>query len=98
MDQQEKKVYIRRQGEPWTEGLVHHENAYNEFYALPKQQRESGNIKISVDHLSGGKFVAFFTEQNDTLASYVDEYNRHVQIILTTPEYAAYINRVVDSE
>ena len=98
MDQQEKKIYIRRQSQPWTQGQIHHENAYKEFIALPKQQREAGNVRISVDHLYGGKFVAFFTEteNNDSYATYVDEYNRRVEIMMAIPAYAAYINLIVD--
>lgn len=86
--------YIRRPGpDGWVQGRTHHKDAFDAFMALPTQ---NDPIRISVPHLDGGNFVAHFSRVNEHYSEYVDEYGRRVEIMMSTPGYAAYINRIID--
>jgi len=44
----------------------------------------------------GGNFVGIFSPLGDSVYQFIDEYGRTVQIMMATPERAAYINRIMD--
>ena len=104
--QNDRFCYIRRgDGNGWVRSRPHHQeallyflNSYNVNNPSPTQ--------VSVPHPDGGNFVARFTrvnvdnnnqnEDSKTLCYYVDEYEQQVDIMFCQPEYAAYINRIID--
>lgn len=87
--------FIRR-ADPngWVQGLPHHRLALCHFLQMNPSQQEI--LRISVPHTQGGQFVAHFRRIDDTLCEYMDEYGRKVDIMMTTPEHAAFINRIID--
>ena len=93
--------YIRRNdGRGWVKGKKHHYDALISFINTPSN---SGNdpVYINVPHENGGDFEANFKRSgqlnNDNhLSSYVDDYGNFVVIMLCKPEFAAYINRIID--
>lgn len=89
--------YIRREGEPWTRGRKHHNDALTSFInIIPKVLKDYEPILITVPHVDGGDFVAHFTHIENNLYQYIDAYERKVEIMLCKPEFVAYINRVID--
>lgn len=86
--------FIRR-ADPngWVRGLPHHQQALHHFLGMNPSQQDT--FRISVPHIKGGQFVAHFRRINETLCQYMDECGHKVDIMMTTPEYAAFINRVV---
>jgi hypothetical protein len=60
------------------------------------RQEGEESVRISVPHLDGGDFVAFFRRVNPEVCQYHDMNNQTVDIMLSTPSYAAFVNRVVD--
>jgi len=84
--------YIRYPGKPWERGKTHHLRALDMYRSL----KDESIISISVPHLQGGLFVAHFSTINDSVFHYRDEYNNEVDIMMCTPEKAAYINRIMD--
>ena len=94
MDSNEIACYIRRPGpDGWVRGRSHHKDAYDAFMNHSPQTEP---IRISVPHLDGGYFVAYFSRVNDRVSQYVDEYNRRVDIMMSTPGEVGFINRIID--
>lgn len=99
--------FIRRHGQPWTRGSLHHRRALEAFLASqegqPHQAAQEGQEgqpghRISVPHTNGGDFVAFFRRVNSAVYEYRDEYGQTVDIMMSSGSHAAYINRIVGSE
>ena len=92
---QQEECFIRRPGpQGWTRGRAHHRQALEAFLAMYQEGDEP--VRISVPHLDGGDFVAFFRRVNPQVCQYRDMYNQTVDIMMSTPSYAAFINRVID--
>ena len=53
-------------------------------------------VRIAVPHTDGGEFVAFFRRLNAAVCQYTDENGNVVDIMMSSPSHAAFINRVVD--
>jgi hypothetical protein len=88
------ECYIRRKGQPWTRGNIHHLAALT---AYRNREGEPGEeVRISVPHQRGGDFVAHFFPINHEMCYYRDEYGNEVEIAMIEPERAAYINRIMD--
>lgn len=93
--------YIRREdGNGWIRGKEHHQKALLSFINTPYYP-SNHSIYISVPHIQGGNFVAYFNRIQDIdddnhnhLSAYIDEYGNNVQIMFSKPEYANYINRL----
>lgn len=84
--------YVRYAGKPWERGRFHQEQALR----LYMKAEPMTPITISVPHIRGGLFVAHFSKSNDSVFHYQDEYKNEVDIMMCTPEKAAYINRIMD--
>ena len=87
--------FIRRNDRKgWVEGRAHHHRALTQFFS------EGSSSRVSVPHGDGGDFVADFgvtsRDDNYTLCHYVDEKGEKVEIMDCLPEYADYINRLID--
>ena len=90
--------FIRRQGpQGWTRGRGHHQAALEAFLAQPSSQQIDANpVRISVPHLDGGSFVAWFQKLNAAVYQYRDEYGQVVDIMMSSGSHVAFINRVVN--
>jgi len=106
--QNDRFCYIRRNnGQGWTRGSPHHEQALHSFLNTPYNLNNPAPVEVSVPHGDGGNFVAHFSrfsrandddvkvQTQNTLCYYVDEYDQNVDIMICVPAYAAYINRIV---
>lgn len=88
------ECFIRRDGDFWKRGSTHHLAALT---AYRNREGEPGNVvRISVPHLRGGDFIAYFSPINEEMCCYRDEYGNEVEIIMMEPARAAHINRVMD--
>jgi len=98
-----KRCYIRRANAPWVEGKRHHHAALQSYmlyrsYGLVNIQpgaRDHGTV-ICVDHEQGGEFIAKFSQINESLYQYIDEYENRVDIMMEEPENIAFINRITN--
>jgi hypothetical protein len=86
--------YIRRAGQPWVQGKDHHSIALAHYRNMEGEPGEK--CRITVPHSLGGSFVAYFSKINEKVYQYIDEYNNEVSIMMCTPEWAGYINRITD--
>lgn len=90
-----KICYIRQTGpDGFTPGLPHHHEALTHF--LSKNPSIKDTLDISIPHTQGGHFVAQFCRINDVLCQYINEYGHKVDIMMTTPSHARFINRIID--
>ena len=88
------ECYIRRHGDFWKRGDIHHLGALT---AYRNREGDPGEeVPISVPHQRGGDFVAHFSPINDQMCYYRDEYGNEVEIAMMEPARAAYINRIMD--
>lgn len=99
-DREAPYCYIRRRdGNGWVRGRAHHLQAYNAFMEslqhLPAE-RINDPVPVRVAHGDGGEFVATFRNGGQQIKKYEDEYGNHVEIIIMSASYAAFINRIVD--
>ena len=86
--------YIRRAGPVgWTRSSSHHREALLRFLDLPPTNED---VRISVPHVSGGDFVAWFRRVNSIVYQYRDENGQIVDIMMSSSGQAAYANRIVD--
>lgn len=92
--------YVRYAGKPWERGRFHQERALRLYLSEPLRLYMKAEpmtpITISVPHIRGGQFIAHFSKINDSVFHYQDEYKNEVDIMMCTPEKAAYINRIMD--
>jgi hypothetical protein len=86
--------HIRRAGpQGWTRSRPHHQEALLRFLDMPPT---NDPVRIAVPHTDGGDFVAFFRRLNAAVCQYTDENGNVVDIMMSSPSHAAFINRVVD--
>lgn len=88
---QQPVCYIRRSGQCWNLGRVHHQNALKHFLKIPKSDDKT---RIEVSHCDGKMFVAYFHHLENGVCQYIDESNKTVDIMMCTPVKAEYINRI----
>jgi hypothetical protein len=90
--------FLRRQGpQGWTRARAHHRHALELFLEMPLSRTIGGEpVRISVPHLDGGDFVAFFQRVNPVICQYRDLYGGVVDIMMSSGAHAAYVNRVID--
>ena len=91
--------FIRRYGQPWTRGRVHHRQALELFLEDPTSHMPGETpVRISVPHADGGDFVAHFHRVNAAVCRYRDLHNQRVDIMMSSERHAAFINRVIRNE
>jgi hypothetical protein len=90
--------FIRRQGPlGWTRGRPHHRRAMEAFLAMPESSVVLGEpVRITVPHVDGGDFVAFFQRVNAIVCEFRDTYGGTVDIMMSSSGQAAFANRIVD--
>lgn len=90
--------HIRRRGpQGWARGRAYHQAALVAFLEHPSaEQLNAEPVRISVPHLDGGEFVAWFRKLNASIYQYRDESNQLVDIMMTSSSHAAFINRIID--
>ena len=93
-------IFIRRRGPMgWQRGRRHHQEALLLFVEQEqeqqRQQREE-EIQITVPHMDGGNFMAWFHRMNPVVCQYRDEYGAVVDIMMSSSGQAAFANRIVD--
>jgi hypothetical protein len=86
--------YIRYPGKPWKRGAFHHDHALLSYCLM--KDKPARDVRISVPHIAGGWFVAYFSKVNDVVYQYRDETGTEVEIMMARPEKVAFINRVID--
>ena len=91
---QDKLCYIRRAGKPWESARTHHQLALESYLSL--EGEPGSNECIRVPHVAGGDFIAYFSKVNEHMYRYRDEYGNLVDIMMATPSFVSYINRIVD--
>lgn len=96
--------YIRRNdGNGWVRSRSHHRHALETFLNT-RVENLNEEVPVSVPHLDSGNFIATFRRQHisdiynaqhvQSMATYIDEYGRNVEIIIANPDYVAYFNRL----
>ena len=64
---------------------------------MPESRVAGGEpVRVSVPHVDGGDFVAFFRRVNAIVCQYHDAYGQDVDIMMSAGAYAAFANRIVD--
>lgn len=100
LNNQEMYCYLRRQdGRGWVRGRAHHHQALLTFLeALQHRSAEQQDepLLVRVAHVDGGDFVATFRRGGQQIKLYEDEYGNRVEIMMMAPEYAGFINRIID--
>jgi hypothetical protein len=72
-------------------------NKRTDSYKLQKHARIEVAYDVSTATAAQETFVAYFSKYfDDNVYNYVDEYNRFVEIMMSTPEQVAHINRIMD--
>lgn len=90
--------YIRRSGlNGWSPACSHHKTALLSFLEHPSSQTINAEaICISVPHIDGGVFVAWFQKKNKSIYQYRDEYDNIVDIMMACSSNASHINSIVN--
>ena len=90
-------IFIRRQGQGWTRGSGYHQTAL-ELFLSTYNLNNPVPARVEFPHPYGGNFVGFFRKISDenSLCEYTNESGQNVQVMMCSPAYAAYINRIVD--
>jgi hypothetical protein len=95
-DNNDYDCYIRRKGPTgWTRSRPHHREALLRFLDLSRSS-ENSEISISVSHVDGGDFVAWFRRVNPVICQFRDESGSIVDIMMSSSGTAAFANRIVD--
>ena len=93
-----KRCYIRRTNSPWVEGKPHHYAALQSYMSYCSENIQPGARRqravICTDHEQGGQFIANFSQINESLYQFIDEYGNAVDIMMEEPEKIAFINRI----
>ena len=93
-----KKCYIRRANSPWMEGKLHHRVALQLYISQIVENLQPGDRRqravICTDHEQGGQFIANFSQINESLYQFIDEYGNAVDIMMEEPGRVAFINRI----
>jgi len=90
-------IYIRRPGQGWSRGRNYHQTALNHFWEMYNVNNPNP-IRVEFPHPDGGNFVGIFRRisDNNSHCEYINEAGQRVELMMCRPEFAAYINRVVD--
>jgi hypothetical protein len=90
-------IHIRRQGQGWTRGAAYHQTALELFLSTYNLNNPSPS-SIEFPHPYGGNFVGLFRKISDdnSHCEYINESGQIVEVMMCSPAYAAYINRIVD--
>jgi hypothetical protein len=88
--EEEKKCYIRYEGQSWTRGKSYHAAALQAFL-----KEEIENVRILIPRGEWAPFIAYFRRVNENFCIYRTEKNQEVEIMMERPSRVGFINRIM---